>query len=392
MRLSEKRPGAGAACVVRLSGAGWLSIVALAAAVLSAPSAAHACTTGHIDVFTQADSAALVAIVRGRLDGVDVLTALRGDPAMPLHLQLDAPVAAPAAGRAQRPRTRRRRVIMLDLCASHAEPGRRYLMFTNAAGGFLNVLNESLVELPETGAGAATPEPDGLVDAVQRWLRAADPAARRALLLSLAARSGAARADAALHLAVDSAQLASVTAAERRALASTLDESAPVDVLWLLARLHAPEAVAPLLARIERAISLGNRGREDEARLFLEVLTNHREPRPGPGDDGGRRVLSAWRAWTAAGRARGGPLAMVSAGFAERGLTLRDPADRTALAGIVRAAADPIARLVALDLCARAGAAELSIDGRFVGYLRGASPEGLDFGVEWAELAEQCAP
>jgi hypothetical protein len=218
------------------------------------------------------------------------------------------------------------------------------------------------------------PGPDLLI-ALRRYLGAPDDAGRRAVLVDYASGMGTLANDAAIRLAERVDLLRSMPPSERaRLVAAVATADAPnvPSLALVLARLHAVEAVGPLVARA------GHVQYVEQVAMPLQLLTNHRQElgvarareserwygwRMALDDGGlvesitGRRVpepsqvvTQHWTGWLAANRTRD-PDDAIAAGFRERSVPLPDLVDPRSLALAIRAGPDSLTRTVAWNRC-----------------------------------------
>ncbi len=331
------------------------------------PSSVNACMTAHVDVFTQADRAAGIAIVQtdtGYSDKngrVRVLEHIRGDENDSYFINISS---LPKPGDDSLP-------IRLDMCGSAMLKGARYLAFVDEKGRELNILNESLIRL-DRSAGVPDPEGAKMLMAVRRWVASTDANEKIKMLTDMVSHvsSYSVGKDAALHLFTNPAVLARATPEERSRLIAAMTAARHFKnrnnkLEWAMVRVHDQEALPYFLGRLVKT----------KSKLLIsmiELLTNHLEPtgekiyppsritaysnRLRSWKSGQREpvelrdYVSRWLRWYA-NQAEVSREQMILKGFRERGLTVKSLDDRAGLAAVLTAETDLVARLVALDLC-----------------------------------------
>lgn len=345
-----------------------LASLALASALASA-APARACSSRYVGLFERAEAARYVAVTRGLANGLRVEESLRGD-ARSFGVRRDA------------------------ACPPHPRPRERGLVFASTRR--LDAEGDYVVD--PTAAQ---------VEAVRAFVAAADDEARRQLLVRHAAGADASLALDAVHLlGMRPALLRAITPEERARLVGSIATADPrlhLGALALvLARLHAVEAVEPLVARLE------DRGPLAEVGLAVQLLTLHREPLAGapdteseserwatwrqrqvralqmpwlePVEPPADAIREFWRAWLETHRGFD-PAALWTAAFRERGLRAPDRDDPEALARTMTRAPDDVLRTAALDRCEQLVGRPLSP----YRYEAGGIPRWL-----WAERADAC--
>jgi hypothetical protein len=325
--------------LVRTIAAGVLCCLALA----DAP-AAHACSVTEIGYFAMADEASWVAV--GRI--------------VPGGMKPDELLAG----------TLRRRVLRVraghpsSTCTPRMRRSRPGLVFLYADATLVGSYT-GYVE---------SPGPD-LLTALRRYLGATDDAGRRAVLVEYATGMGTLAHHAALNLAERVDLLRSMPPSERARLVAavpTADAANVPSLALVLARLHAIEAVGPLVARA------GHVRYVEQVTMPLQLLTNHRQElgveraseserwyawrraldhrslaarsTGGPQIDSSQVAAEHWARWLDAHRGMNDG-AIVAAGFRERGVSVPDLVDPRALASAIRTGPDALTRTFAWDRC-----------------------------------------
>lgn len=310
------------------------------------PTPAHACSVTHVGVFGLADQASWVAV--GRI--------------VPGGMKPDEMIAGNLP--------RRRRVLRVraghprNTCTPRMSRTRPGLVFLYAdatlVGSYTGYVDN--------------PGPD-LLTALRRYLGAPDDAGRRAVLVEYASGMGTLAGDAAIRLAERVDLLRSMPPSERaRLVAAVATADAPnvPSLALVLARLHAVEAVGPLVARA------GHVQYVEQVTMPLQLLTNHRQDlgveRGSEGErwyawrtalhhdalvaritgrpdvDPAALAIEHWTFWLGRHRATD-PDAIALAGFRERGVPVRELVDPRALAAAIRVGPDPLTRTFAWDRC-----------------------------------------
>lgn len=339
----------------------------LVAGVLAwfAPGVARAqCGLVQTDVFDMADHSAAIAVVEAADGGVRVLTPVAGDMTVFARLPAD-PSSTPPPPSAVPPRPprggrhrHRPRVIELygiDECGPTtsivSEIGPPTLVFADAHGAPANPWGRSSRSVG-TDWGIRPLDVPAWARALAPWLATRDSTARMRILVPLFARADLLGGSAVLRVLSDPALYGRLDAVGRAALlrgAAAFVAAHPSEgivrpmseALW---HLHDVAAIGIVVDGFAATATVDD---GESLNGVLERLTNH-VPTPADGQS-----ADAWRRFAAA-HAGMDPTALVAAGWRERGITPPLPADRHALASLLRSRQAGLDATVAADLCARA--------------------------------------